>query len=136
MSDSVFPAYAGMFRILPCRPWTLISFPRIRGDVPLSKKLSTSSYRFSPHTRGCSLWHYGDLLLKHVFPAYAGMFLTKSRTAATCLRFPRIRGDVPLTGEKFVEMGMFSPHTRGCSGGHGRVAEVSHVFPAYAGMFL
>ena len=34
LSHTVFPAYAGMFRRLPALLPMLVSFPRIRGDVP------------------------------------------------------------------------------------------------------
>ena len=54
LDQLVFPAYAGMFRILrPCyRPWR--RFPRIRGDVPCSCHETPLESLFSPHTRGCS----------------------------------------------------------------------------------
>ena len=55
--SSVFPAYAGMFRPrwrLSSHRW---SFPRIRGDVPSASLIESSVTRFSPHTRGCSVFH-------------------------------------------------------------------------------
>ena len=50
----VFPACAGMFRILrPCyRPWR--RFPRVRGDVPRVGSKPRCSNKFSPRARGCS----------------------------------------------------------------------------------
>ena len=52
-------------------------FPRIRGDVPILEKRIDEEREFSPHTRGCSCLQ--DYLKgeNKVFPAYAGMFLTR-----------------------------------------------------------
>ena len=73
----------------------LPSFPRIRGDVPNPEPKKLVWPKFSPHTRGCSLYlgraGWGD----GVFPAYAGMFLRAYSPQLGVLGFPRIRGDVP-----------------------------------------
>ena len=94
-SRAVFPAYAGMF-LLPRHCITDIkSFPRIRGDVPLSQKLPKPILTFSPHTRGCSSQADWTGLSVRVFPAYAGMFLSLTGEKFVEMGFPRIRGDVP-----------------------------------------
>ena len=95
ISAQVFPAYAGMFRIVWKARLMLVSFPRIRGDVPLSPSLAQVCVRFSPHTRGCSYcrsWRYRG---GRVFPAYAGMFRNALPDFGHQPSFPRIRGDVP-----------------------------------------
>ena len=51
------------------------------------------------------------------------------------MSFPRIRGDVPKVVERDIRVVMFSPHTRGCSGGAAMTITIPDVFPAYAGMF-
>ena len=71
---SVFPAYAGMFLILEYAKETEDGFPRIRGDVPRTNLPRKLKELFSPHTRGCSHHHVDQRRLRHVFPAYAGMF--------------------------------------------------------------
>ena len=53
------------------------SFPRIRGDVPMSSGRSLVGITFSPHTRGCSVKLY--------------------EVSVVPIGFPRIRGDVPET---------------------------------------
>ena len=72
---------------------------------------------------------------KHVFPAYAGMFLPYVGAHNGHYGFPRIRGDVPTGWLVALGESGFSPHTRGCS----RIDEERDrrhaVFPAYAGMF-
>ena len=93
--SQVFPAYAGMFRLLVKSEMHYGSFPRIRGDVPIAAMLA---------------W---DKLF--VFPAYAGMFLTVNIIAAAMTSFPRIRGDVPRRFRSAAPGSEFSPHTRGCS---------------------
>ena len=73
-SNPVFPAYAGMFRLLRVVLPAVTCFPRIRGDVPENHAHPNLRPGFSPHTRGCSR-QYRDASGTHVvFPAYAGMF--------------------------------------------------------------
>ena len=78
---AVFPAYAGMFRcscIYPSRP---LSFPRIRGDVPIQACRKRGKREFSPHTRGCSAVGVAEGGNEMVFPAYAGMFRPRNLPA-------------------------------------------------------
>ena len=91
----VFPAYAGMFRRVVRSFFQDARFPRIRGDVPLSFSVVSTSKKFSPHTRGCSAVGEGAADCGVVFPAYAGMFRLRSHPKDARGRFPRIRGDVP-----------------------------------------
>ena len=136
MSDAtVFPAYAGMFRVWAFLLSACTGFPRIRGDVPVFKITTLPSAGFSPHTRGCSgvsLLHDRSLI---VFPAYAGMFRHVERDRASTEGFPRIRGDVPIQHLCEGCAQRFSPHTRGCSDGEIVWSRFHSVFPAYAGMF-
>ena len=136
ISAQVFPAYAGMFRIVWKARLMLVSFPRIRGDVPLSPSLAQVCVRFSPHTRGCSYcrsWRYRG---GRVFPAYAGMFPITLALLRNPPGFPRIRGDVPMKVPQGAGRREFSPHTRGCSCDPTCGQKPWAVFPAYAGMFL
>ena len=50
------------------------SFPRARGDVPLSPKAQEFVLAFSPRTRGCSAAKIEYDQAFEVFPAHAGMF--------------------------------------------------------------
>ena len=110
-------------------------FPRIRGDVPFGSPLLIDRIEFSPHTRGCSLQICKPVDNGSVFPAYAGMFLNSAKECAARRRFPRIRGDVPVSSRPIGGVVVFSPHTRGCSAKHGTLTKAATVFPAYAGMF-
>ena len=131
----VFPAYAGMFRGCNRNQSASGSFPRIRGDVPRGPDHRYYFFRFSPHTRGCSYLDVLGEMPAVVFPAYAGMFLGPSRLSSRHIRFPRIRGDVPIHPHRGRRVGEFSPHTRGCSESFDSVVQQNAVFPAYAGMF-
>ena len=111
----VFPAYAGMFRGSVRRGHSSMRFPRIRGDVPAILRAAVMLIRFSPHTRGCSYLSPVKLVVRFVFPAYAGMFLPSVQT---------------ISGVQ-----TFSPHTRGCSFCFLARYLAITVFPAYAGMF-
>ena len=135
-TKTVFPAYAGMFRNGIDRENHAHCFPRIRGDVPFYQPMQSPMPLFSPHTRGCSCKSRPMCSVSHVFPAYAGMFRTWYSSSRGSQCFPRIRGDVPGTGESAGLGLLFSPHTRGCSFTFNCVAELLIVFPAYAGMFL
>ena len=133
---NVFPAYAGMFLPGQCGFVPAHSFPRIRGDVPAGCKWWPPHPRFSPHTRGCSREPSVLILNAEVFPAYAGMFPSHCTPPTVTVRFPRIRGDVPITLYAPHRDGAFSPHTRGCSSARASRHHGTSVFPAYAGMFL
>ena len=134
-NDRVFPAYAGMFPGLLRCGGKYPGFPRIRGDVPNRMGASSPAPSFSPHTRGCSALDKARLEANKVFPAYAGMFRIKPSRARWCICFPRIRGDVPDVDPGGQGVGLFSPHTRGCSEFTSGGSWVRTVFPAYAGMF-
>ena len=125
-----------MFRLDCVSKGLFRSFPRIRGDVPRSAWRRTTCDLFSPHTRGCSLGFVIYAVFEIVFPAYAGMFLMAGNGHGGNARFPRIRGDVPSVSSGQKPRKTFSPHTRGCSCKPECTCSVSHVFPAYAGMFL
>ena len=111
------------------------SFPRVRGDVPWAISPITGINMFSPRARGCSEWatHLGSGLA--VFPACAGMFRCLLAWLVRLIRFPRVRGDVPVIGPKWLGMVVFSPRARGCSYCPRSNPTSSCVFPACAGMF-
>ena len=113
--NQVFPAYAGMFRPTACGLKQRAGFPRIRGDVPENNVKFFTSFRFSPHTRGCSSSPPPPTAPEAVFPAYAGMFRCTQPYFKVSDGFPRIRGDVPPYQNPSQEESGFSPHTRGCS---------------------
>ena len=112
-----------------------VSFPRIRGDVPSCATSGELGSAFSPHTRGCSGVVAHHATATAVFPAYAGMFLNRHPGVLRVVRFPRIRGDVPLDWSRTRQAAQFSPHTRGCSANPHQRLNIRRVFPAYAGMF-
>ena len=93
--NSVFPACAGMFPKRLPQNCSLMSFPRVRGDVPSVKLDAWSTYGFSPRARGCSCREGGGDDAGVVFPACAGMFLIWLRARGVWPGFPRVRGDVP-----------------------------------------
>ena len=76
------------------------------------------------------------IVVDHVFPAHAGMFLDSVFQVALPVRFPRARGDVPENKPYGPAKLMFSPRTRGCSFIVLVALVCDRVFPAHAGMFL
>ena len=111
-------------------------FPRARGDVPVTWKTELICYRFSPRTRGCSSFIETYEPIVRVFPAHAGMFLSRPPWAMFSACFPRARGDVPTPPTSNLYTSAFSPRTRGCCPAVYPTETVSSVFPAHAGMFL
>ena len=95
-STLVFPAYAGMFRIISPSVVHRHSFPRIRGDVPRWFFIGRNLTVFSPHTRGCSASHHQALGLVVVFPHTRGCSLRKKKFLIF-IKFNRVLGAVITT---------------------------------------
>ena len=112
----VFPACAGMFLSPVLRKSSMMSFPRVRGDVPVGKVAAMLGRRFSPRARGCSS--------------------PTARDHRPANRFPRVRGDVPESLSVPPMIPSFSPRARGCSYRAQFFVQPPSVFPACAGMFL
>ncbi len=114
MIAKVFPARAGMDRwtATTCTRWTC--FPRTRGDGPLRSRTRWLSAGFSPHARGWTVGAHSLADGRAVFPARAGMDLTRAIGPAT------VRA--------------FSPHARGWTVILFGVTTFALVFPARAGM--
>ena len=132
---NVFPACAGMFPQLMRSHSRITSFPRVRGDVPLSKVALTPDYEFSPRARGCSPAEAHEIGGVKVFPACAGMFPVVATPPTRAISFPRVRGDVPFGSTRVTEFTLFSPRARGCSAAQRLRESLTTVFPACAGMF-
>ena len=115
-SPRVFPACAGMFRLLMFMENSIEGFPRVRGDVPDDERSICTNVVFSPRARGCSCALEEGKAEGYVFPACAGMFQEGSVIVVTSV--------------------LFSPRARGCSQGVKGTKDMMKVFPACAGMFL
>ena len=96
---------------------------------------SDRSFQFSPRARGCSFTRSKVLFLNGVFPACAGMFPTGDWWCTIEWCFPRVRGDVPVSGPLGSHSDQFSPRARGCSELWREQPHLRTVFPACAGMF-
>ena len=132
----VFPACAGMFLLRFCLKNCIASFPRVRGDVPVTWSMKLIFCRFSPRARGCSGFLSALATHANVFPACAGMFPQRRALLFELRSFPRVRGDVPTHLAELTGISRFSPRARGCSYQVGYQACGRRVFPACAGMFL
>ena len=111
-------------------------FPRVRGDVPTFSLSVLLPRRFSPRARGCSCQMQKAGGQEWVFPACAGMFPPLHYPMPHTNRFPRVRGDVPVSTYVLGSVRRFSPRARGCSASTVSFDVASWVFPACAGMFL
>ena len=113
--SNVFPAYAGVFPFLRYKKSQSYSVPRIRGGVPGYFSITGGKTQCSPHTRGCSSSCIATMYSNIVFPAYAGVFRSKSKKRPNFGGVPRIRGGVPQCAATIHKYFTCSPHTRGCS---------------------
>ena len=89
----VFPAHAGMNRLLALLFIFFVGVPRARGDEPLDQ-----GQRIHPEC---------------VFPAHAGMNRYAGSAIWVWNRVPRARGDEPLLTMVDIKLSKCSPRTRG-----------------------
>ena len=128
------PAHAGMARTHIARFRPPGRFPRPRGDGPVRRCAAGRTTpvppptRGWPHSGGCA--HAG----RRGSPAHAGMALRHAGSAAPCTRFPRPRGDGPLTSGGFIEHAEVPPPTRGWPVGRDQLVAWAGGSPAHAGM--
>ena len=92
-----FPAHAGMDRLSAkgCDPPA--GFPRPRGDGPYAELSTCVSASVSPPTRGWTPRHRQSSRLSRGFPAHAGMDPSRTSSGRRPWRFPRPRGDGPVS---------------------------------------
>ena len=134
VGERVSPAYAGIDLSLRLGRSSASSFPRIRGDRPAPGVPRFGGAWFPPHTRG-STGRGGQILRRQpVSPAYAGIDRYALYRRAIQARFPRIRGDRPLTCAGTRRWSGFPPHTRGSTWGELESLQRAKVSPAYAGI--
>ena len=109
-------------------------FPRTRGDGPGSITRAESNAQVSPHTRGWTRQLCDQRLRRGGFPAHAGMDPRERTASGRTARFPRTRGDGPVSEIPCAMMQMVSPHTRGWTLRWGVARDRERGFPAHAGM--
>ncbi len=130
----VFPARAGMDRVVVRQRDKRGGFPRTRGDGPARRLSTRVGARFSPHARGWTGHQRARPAGVQVFPARAGMD-RRYRPRRTCpASFPRTRGDGPYRLPYSLAHPAFSPHARGWTAYVAARLAWEAVFPARAGM--
>ena len=128
-----FPAHAGMDPWRAPRAWRRTRLPRTRGDGPSVMRLSSSSGRASPHTRGWTLTALIDLERAKGFPAHAGMDPFEPASGFSVAGLPRTRGDGPWDFSRCLRSYVASPHTRGWTRIEKRAVRPADGFPAPRG---
>ena len=129
-----FPAHAGMDLMHHFEPEAFGGFPRPRGDGPESVCREVLGIVVSPPTRGWTL-RLRQLAVGFAgFPAHAGMDRGRRCPRPCGRRFPRPRGDGPLTTTLTIAVVAVSPPTRGWTVRLGRGPCHAVGFPAHAGM--
>ncbi len=114
----------------------LVSLPRMRGDRPALRSLSSAFLGFTPHARGSTFLREIVVVDVPVYPACAGIDLLALLGMVSCPRLPRMRGDRPFWSSCEITGSGFTPHARG-STFLLKVSELSSiVYPACAGIDL
>ena len=131
---SGFPAHAGMDPPDAALPPLAPGLPRTRGDGPLLTGPLPTPSTASPHTRGWTRARSRCARAAGGFPAHAGMDPGLLRRQPSRRRLPRTRGDGPQPRSVDAPRTTASPHTRGWTPRHRRVAVAVVGFPAHAGM--
>ncbi len=109
-------------------------FPRARGDAPIAADAGVRPSMVPPRTRGCTLevpLHVPELAGS---PAHAGMHPSGPGRRSTARRFPRARGDAPVSLYPLYDWNLVPPRTRGCTVRGRTRAAVPRGSPAHAGM--
>ena len=97
--DGVFPAHAGVI-LVSAQPYQVSgSFSRTRGGDPWVILAGDTGRVFFPHTRGWSWSVQMDQKACWVFPAHAGVILSKESRSVFVRRFSRTRGGDPTKYE-------------------------------------
>ena len=142
---TVSPPTRGWTLSPPTRGWTPIDYGHQSGDLGFPAHAGMDhSGRFSgkvktvpsvsPPTRGWTLPKLVTVASPVGFPAHAGMDLSTGRRRFWFRRFPRPRGDGPLSAAEATDQLVVSPPTRGWTLSHRSSFAKCDGFPAHAGM--
>jgi len=130
----VYPACAGIDRLLMVCCGNIECLPRMRGDRPHPLDGAAYALSFTPHARGstrqrsrCSVW-------LRVYPACAGIDLGSAKDSNSIHSLPRMRGDRPDTVKVLTIITAFTPHARGSTPIPVRCCRRRPVYPACAGI--
>ena len=110
---NVYPACAGIDRLLLTYTRSFLRLPRMRGDRPSRLRIFYDPKTFTPHARGSTLGRTGIRRSPFVYPACAGIDPDSQLRFAGFSRLPRMRGDRPFTPVSSVGNTQFTPHARG-----------------------
>ena len=106
----------------------------MRGDRPRLLPMPCRLNTLTPHARGSKLSYRFTRLSKSVYPACAGIDLTRNENIRAQRRLPRMRGDRPHTPTFVTTEHQFTPHARGSTGLGSSRTRVLQVYPACAGI--
>ena len=110
---AVYPACAGIDRLLLRNCKFSFRLPRMRGDRPLEYKLVDFWLSFTPHARGSTAGPHNLGGKGRVYPACAGIDPVDKSPHFTLLRLRRMRGDRPIVNYPHQLPRKFTPHARG-----------------------
>ena len=106
----------------------------MRGDRPAFAGIWYACLGFTPHARGSTPVIGLHRLLRHVYPACAGIDLGVPPKKSNLGRLPRMRGDRPLLRRWGLLCSRFTPHARGSTQYRNASSGNRKVYPACAGI--
>ena len=132
----VYPACAGIDRLLSWRARRSPRLPRMRGDRPHEETIRAWNSAFTPHARGSTVVLCFLSFEATVYPACAGIDHRCLCRVSLHQGLPRMRGDRPGVPGIFPARRKFTPHARG-STRRGEITVLwTIVYPACAGIDL
>ena len=132
----VFPASAGVFPAIDQKSKRSLGLPRLGGGVSRRLIRLGPASQSSPPRRGCFFPAGIFQPFKPVFPASAGVFLSRPESREANLSLPRLGGGVSDEWRMHYTLVGSSPPRRGCFYRNRYGVATVVVFPASAGVFL
>ncbi len=129
----IIPAYAGSTAVMGAPPSPGPDHPRLRGEHPGVRPVTTSLPGSSPPTRGAPMSRHTGGPRTRIIPAYAGSTLESSWRPGPSQDHPRLRGEHLQELVAATCPTGSSPPTRGAPGEARPADPHRRIIPAYAG---
>ena len=91
---------------------------------------------FTPRLRGCTQERRASDFAAAIYPAPAGMYLSRFHFIFSFFDLPRACGDVPICIDPAYKEQGFTPRLRGCTQALTPPSMIDAIYPAPAGVYL
>ena len=97
--------------------------------------MTASVRQFTPRLRGCTQERRASDFAAAIYPAPAGMYLSRFHFIFSFFDLPRACGDVPICIDPAYKEQGFTPRLRGCTQALTPPSMIDAIYPAPAGMY-